>query len=82
VEPSDFGSRAESCRLGNVAVSQGGVPRQIPAKIMSNGRILLPNFSRVCSRYFGATFIFGFCRFEFWKTENTAELYKGLKIQL
>jgi hypothetical protein len=50
MEPSDFGSRAESYRLGNVAVSQGGVPRQIPAKIMSNGRIFLPIFSRVCSR--------------------------------
>jgi hypothetical protein len=29
LEPSDFGSRAGSCRLGNVAVSQSGVPRQI-----------------------------------------------------
>jgi hypothetical protein len=27
VEPSDFRSRAESCRLANVPVSQGRVPR-------------------------------------------------------
>jgi hypothetical protein len=40
VDPSDFESRAESCRLANVAVSQGRVPRQIPTKIMSNDRVL------------------------------------------
>jgi hypothetical protein len=48
---------------------------------VSNSFCLISNFARVCSRYFGATFIFGFCIFEFWKTENTAELHEEVKIQ-
>jgi hypothetical protein len=37
---------------------------------------LISNFTRACSKKFGATFIFGLYGFEFWKTGNTTELWE------
>jgi hypothetical protein len=42
---------------------------------------VLINFTRVFLVYFGATLIFGLYGFEFWKIENTSELWEGFKIQ-
>jgi hypothetical protein len=67
----------ESCSVTNVPVSDSQVPTTNYAKIMSNGFCLSSNFTRACSRKFGATFIFGFFGFEFWKIGNTFELVKG-----
>jgi hypothetical protein len=49
---------------------------------VSNNFRLISKFARVCSWYFDATFIFGFCGFEFWNLENMAELYEEVKIQI
>jgi hypothetical protein len=57
-------------------------PRQNPCQIVSNYFGLISNFTRVFLGYFCATLIFGLCGFEFWKTENTSELWKGVKIQI
>jgi hypothetical protein len=66
-----------SCNVAKLLVSDSRVPRTNCAKIMSNGFCLSSNFTRACSRKFGATFIFGLYGFEFWKTGNTSELGKG-----
>jgi hypothetical protein len=56
--------------------------RQNPCQIMSNDFGLISNFTKVFLGYFGATLIFGLCGFELWKTENTSELWEGVKIQI
>jgi hypothetical protein len=56
--------------------------RQNPCQIVSNDFGLISNFTRVCLGYFGATLIFGLCGFELWKTENTTNLWEGVKIQI
>jgi hypothetical protein len=66
-----------SCNVAKLPVSDSRVPRTNCAKIVSNGFCLSSNFTRACSRKFGATFIFGLYGFEFWKTGNTSELGKG-----
>jgi hypothetical protein len=43
---------------------------------------LSSKISRACSRKFGTTLIFGLFGFEFWKTENTIDLWKGAEIQI
>jgi hypothetical protein len=53
-------------------------PRQNSCQIVSNDFGLISNFVRVFLGYFGATLIFGLCGFEFWKIENTSELWKGV----
>jgi hypothetical protein len=67
----------ESCSVTKVPVSDSRVLRTNCAKIMSNGFCLSSNFTRACSRKFGAILIFGLFGFEFWKTGNTFELEKG-----
>jgi hypothetical protein len=67
----------ESCSVTKLLVSDSRVPRTNCAKIMSNGFCLSLDFTRACSRKFGATLIFGLFGFEFWKTGNTFELVKG-----
>jgi hypothetical protein len=44
---------------------------------VSNEFGLSSKFSRVCSREFGTTLIFGLPGFEFRKTENARDLWKG-----
>jgi hypothetical protein len=67
----------ESCSVTKVQVSDSQVPRTNCAKIVPNGFCLSSNFSRACSRKFGATLIFGVFGFEFWKTGNTFDLVRG-----
>jgi hypothetical protein len=42
---------------------------------------LSSNFSRMCSREFGTTLIFGSPGFEFRKTENADDLWERSEIQ-
>jgi hypothetical protein len=65
-----------SCSVTKVPVSECLVPRSNCAKTMSNEFGLSSNFSRVCSREFGTTLIFGSPGFKFRKTENTVDLWK------
>jgi hypothetical protein len=67
----------ESCGVTKVLVLDSRVPRTNCAKIMPNGICLSSNFSRACSRKFGATLIFGLFDFEFWKIGNTFDLVRG-----
>jgi hypothetical protein len=57
-------------------VSECLVPRLNRAKTISNELGLSSNFSRMCSREFGTTLIFGSPGFEFLKTENAVDLLK------
>jgi hypothetical protein len=66
-----------SCSVTKVPVSECLVPRSNYAKTMSNEFGLSSKFSRACSRKFGTTLIFGLPGFEFWKTENAIDLWKG-----
>jgi hypothetical protein len=66
-----------SCSITKVPVSERLVPRSSCAKTVSNEFDLSSKFSRVCSREFGTTLIFGLPGFEFQKTENAADLWKG-----
>jgi hypothetical protein len=43
---------------------------------MPNEFGLSSNFPRMCSKEFGTTLIFGSSGFEFWKTENTDDLWE------
>ena len=63
-----------SCSVTKVPVSECLVPRSSCAKTMPNEFGLSSNFSRMCSREFGTTLIFGSPGFEFGKTENTDDL--------
>jgi hypothetical protein len=36
----------------------------------------------MCSRKFGTTLVFGLFGFEFWKTEDAIDLWKGAEIQI
>jgi hypothetical protein len=65
-----------SCSVTKVPVLECLVLRSNCAKTMSNEFGLSSKFSRVCSRKFGTTLIFGLPGFEFWKTENTIDLWK------
>ena len=65
-----------------IALSALPKPRQNLCQVVSNDLGLISNFSRVFLGYFGATLIFGLCGFEFWKIENSFELWKGVKIQI
>jgi hypothetical protein len=58
-------------------VSECLVPRSSYAKTMSNEFGLSSKFSIVCSREFGTTLMFGLPGFEFRKTENAKDLWKG-----
>jgi hypothetical protein len=64
-----------------IALSALFKQRQNLCQIVSNDFSLISNFTRVFLGYFGATLIFGLYVFEFWKTENTPELWEGFKIQ-
>jgi hypothetical protein len=66
-----------NCNVAKLPVSDNRVLRSNCAKIMSNGFCLSSNFTRACSRKFGATLIFGLFGLEFWKIGNTSELGKG-----
>jgi hypothetical protein len=66
-----------SCNVAKLPVSDSRVPRKNCDKIMPNGFCLSSNFTRACSRKFGATLIFELYGFEFWKTGNASELGKG-----
>jgi hypothetical protein len=68
----------ESCSVTKVPVSECLVPRSNGAKTVPNGFGLGSNFSRACSRKFGTTLIFGLLGFEFWKIENTFDLWKRI----
>ena len=59
-----------SCSVTKVPVSECLVPRSSCAKTVPNEFGLSSNFSRMCSREFGTTLIFGSPGFEFRKTEN------------
>ena len=65
-----------SCSVTKVPVSECLVPRSNCAKTVSNEFGLSSNFSRMCSREFGTTLIFGFPSFEFRKTENAVDHWK------
>jgi hypothetical protein len=52
------------------------VPRSNYAKTVSNEFGLSSNFSRMCSREFGTTLIFGSPGFESRKTENADDLWE------
>jgi hypothetical protein len=73
----DFRLGIGSCNVAKSQVSDIRVPRTNCAKIMSNGFCLSSNFTRACSRKFGATYIFGLYRFTFWKIGNISEHGKG-----
>jgi hypothetical protein len=66
-----------SCSVTKVPVSECLVLRSNCAKTVSNEFGLSSKFSRACSRKFGTTLIFGLPGFEFWKTENAIDLWKG-----
>jgi hypothetical protein len=57
-------------------VSECLVPRSSCAKTMPNEFGLSSNFSRMCSREFGTTLIFGSPSFEFRKAENADDLWE------
>jgi hypothetical protein len=65
-----------SCSVTKVPVSECLVPRSNYAKTVPNEFGLSSNFSKMCSREFGTTLIFGFPSFEFRKTENAVDLWK------
>jgi hypothetical protein len=70
-------------RYGGVKIALSALfkPRQNPCQIMSNDFGLISNFTRVFLGYFGTTLMIGLYGFEFWKIENTSELWEGFKIQ-
>jgi hypothetical protein len=72
----------ESCSVTKVPVSDCLVPRSNGAQTVPNEFGLSSNFSRACSRKFGTTLIFWLFGFEFWKTENAIDLWKGAEIQI
>jgi hypothetical protein len=59
-----------------IALSALSKPRQNLCQIVSNDFGLSSNFSKVFLGYFGATSIFGLCRFKLWKTGNTSKLWE------
>jgi hypothetical protein len=59
-----------------ITLSALSKPRQNLCQVVSNDFGLFSNFSRVFIGYFGATLIFGLYGFEFWKTDNTSELWE------
>jgi hypothetical protein len=61
----DFRLGTGSCSITKVPVLECLVPRSNCAKTMSNEFGLSSKFSRVCSRKFGTTLIFGLLGFEF-----------------